>query len=180
MSNGFALFEKTKIMDILKLANDWARAELFSTRFFILFAILFIAASIGFKMLGKTDLAKAYFIPTLVAGVLLLIVGIGLIYSNTTRLNNFEKAHKENPSEFVQSEIDRAVDTVGQFSRVFKVIPLIIIAASLLIMFVDKALWRAIGVTTIAMMICILIIDGLSDGRIKDYHKDLLSQTDKE
>ena len=72
-------------MDVLKLATDWARTEVFSTRFFILFAIGFILASIGFWQLGKTDIAKSYIIPTLVDGILLMIIGTGLFYTNKVR-----------------------------------------------------------------------------------------------
>ena len=45
-------------MEILKLAIEWAKAEVFSSRFFIAFGVLFISASIGFWQLGKTELAK--------------------------------------------------------------------------------------------------------------------------
>ena len=69
-------------MDILKTATDWAKAEIFSSSFFIVFGALFVAVSIGFWQLGKTDLAKAYVIPTLVAGVLLMIIGLGLFFNN--------------------------------------------------------------------------------------------------
>ena len=65
-------------MELLKLATEWAKSEVFSTRFFILFALLFLVGSVGFWQLGKTDLAKAYIIPTLVAGVLLMTIGLGL------------------------------------------------------------------------------------------------------
>lgn len=51
-------------MDILKLATDWAKAEVFSTSFFIVFAVVFLIASLGFWQLGKTDLARAYIFPT--------------------------------------------------------------------------------------------------------------------
>ena len=47
-------------MEILKLATEWAKAEVFSARFFIFFAILFLTASIGFWQLGRTEMAKAY------------------------------------------------------------------------------------------------------------------------
>ena len=73
-------------MELLKLATEWAKAEVFSTRFFILFAIVFLIASVTFWQLGKTDLAKAYIIPTLVAGILLLIIGSGLNYTNIQRV----------------------------------------------------------------------------------------------
>ena len=52
-------------MDILKTAINWAKAELFSTPFFILFGLVFMTASLGFWQLRKTDLTKAYIIPSL-------------------------------------------------------------------------------------------------------------------
>ena len=72
-------------MELLKLAIEWAKSEVFSTRFFIVFAILFLIASVGFWQLGKTDIAKAYIIPTLVAGVLLMTIGLGLFFTNKSR-----------------------------------------------------------------------------------------------
>jgi cytochrome oxidase assembly protein ShyY1 len=64
-------------MELLKLAIDWAKTEIFSSTFFVVFGILFLLASLGFWQFGKTDLAKAYIIPSLVAAVLLLIIGSG-------------------------------------------------------------------------------------------------------
>ena len=161
-------------MEILKLATEWAKAEVFSTRFFILFAILFLIASIGFWQLGKSDLAKAYVIPTLVAGILLLTIGIGLFYTNKSRITAFESAYIENPSAFVNSEFDRIDSTLKEYNTiVFKGIPIIIIAAALLIIFVNSPVWRAISITTIAMMIVILLIDGTAHSRIEVYKKQL-------
>ena len=160
-------------MDILKAATDWAKAELFSTPFFILFGVVFMSASLGFWQLGKTDLAKAYIIPTLVAGVLLLIIGLGLFFTNKSRVSNFETEYKRDASSFVQSEIARVEGTLKEYSTVFKVIPAIIIVAALLIIFVNTPLWRAISITTIAMMIVILLVDGNAYARILDYKKQL-------
>jgi hypothetical protein len=78
-------------MDILKTATDWAKAEVFSIAFFILFGIGFVAAGIGFWQLGKTDLARAYIIPTLVAGALLLIIGFGLFLPISQESHNLKK-----------------------------------------------------------------------------------------
>ena len=68
-------------MDILKTAIEWAKAEVFSATFFILFGVMFVSATVGFWQLGKTDIAKAFVFPTLVAGVLLLTIGLGLFFS---------------------------------------------------------------------------------------------------
>lgn len=160
-------------MELLKIATDWAKAEVFSTRFFIVFAIMFLAASAGFWQLGKTDLARAYIVPLLVAGVLLLTIGLGLFFTNKSRINQFEAAYHSDASAFIASEIARAESTLREYKVVFKVIPLIIVGAALLIFFLNSPTWRAVGITTIAMMIVILWVDGTAHARIESYHEQL-------
>ena len=162
-------------METLKLATEWAKAEVFSTRFFIFFAILFLIASIGFWQLGKTELARAYIIPTLVAGILLLIIGSGLLYTNIQRVGQFEKDYNADAPAFYQSEIDRSESTLKEYTVVFKVIPILIIVAALVILFINTPTWRAIGITTIAMLIVILLVDGTAHSRIETYHEQLLT-----
>jgi len=160
-------------MEILKLATEWAKAEVFSTRFFIFFAILFLIASIGFWQLGKTDLAKAYIIPTLVAGLLLMTIGLGLFYTNKSRITQFEKAFSADAPAFYQSEIERSESTLKEYTVVFKVIPILIIVAALFILFANTPTWRAVSITTIAMLVVILLVDGTAHSRIEAYHKEL-------
>lgn len=161
-------------MDILKSATTWAKSELFSTPFFVFFGFAFILASIGFWQLGKTEIARAYIIPTLVAGLLLSTIGLGLFFTNKARLANFETAYNDNPTEFVKLEIERAEATIKEYKNiVFTAIPLIIIACTIIIMFIDKPIWRASAVTTIAMLTVILLIDGTASARIESYHKEL-------
>ncbi|ALJ05318.1 hypothetical protein APS56_09355 [Pseudalgibacter alginicilyticus] len=161
-------------MDILKTATDWAKAELISIPFFMLFGFVFIVASIGFWHLGKTDIARAYIIPTMVAGLLLMTIGLGLFYTNKSRITRFETAYNIDASAFVASEITRSESTLKEYQTVvFKVIPLIIIVAALLIIFVNKPMWRAISITTIALLIVILLIDGTAHARIETYKNQL-------
>ncbi|KGL58570.1 hypothetical protein [Polaribacter sp. Hel1_85] len=164
-------------MEILKLATEWAKSEVFSTRFFIIFALLFLIASVGFWQLGKTDLAKAYTIPTLVAGLLLMTIGLGLFYTNKTRIVQFEKAYNSDVSLFYQSEIERTESTLKEYNVVFKVIPILIIVAALILLFINIPIWRAISITTIAMLIVILLIDGTAYSRMGVYHKELKLST---
>ncbi|MFL1897467.1 hypothetical protein ACJRPK_17330 [Aquimarina sp. 2-A2] len=162
-------------MELLKLATEWAKAEVFSTRFFILFAILFLIASIGFWQMGKTDLAKAYIIPTLIAGLLLMTIGLGLFYTKKSRITQFENAFNDDASAFFQSEIKRSESTLKEYTIVFKVIPILIIIAASLILFNNTPTWIAISITTIAMLIVILLVDGTAHSRIVNYHNDLIS-----
>jgi hypothetical protein len=161
-------------MEILKTATDWARAEVFSTTFFIIFGVLFVLVSIGFWQLGKTDMAKAYIIPTLVAGTLLMTIGFGLFFTNKARITQFEKAYNKDASAFVESELARAESTLKEYKNVvFTAIPLIIAACALVIIFVNTPIWRASMITAIAMLVVILLIDGTAHARIEAYNKQL-------
>ncbi len=162
-------------MEILKAATDWAKAELVSTPFFVLFGVTFMLASIGFWQFGKTDLAKAYILPTLIAGILLTVIGLGLYFTNKTRLGEFEKAYNKDAVAFVDSELERADATLREYKNiVFTAIPLIMMACALVLLFVKGPSWRASMITTLAMLAVILLVDGLAHGRIKDYHEQLL------
>ncbi|MCB0481052.1 MAG: hypothetical protein KDC83_06440 [Flavobacteriales bacterium] len=162
-------------MEILKTATDWAKAELVSTPFFMLFGVVFVVTSIAFWQLGKTDMARAYIVPTLVAGLMLLTIGIGLFYTNVQRVKQFEIDYNQDATAFVQSEISRAEDTLKEYNTVvFTAIPLIIAACALLLLFFHSPLWKASLITTIAMLVVILLIDGTAQARIAAYHIQLL------
>lgn len=163
-------------MDILKAAIEWAKSEVFSSKFFILFGVLFVIAAIGFWQLGKTEVAKAYIYPSLVAGVLLLAVGCGIFFANKSRVTSFEIAYHQDSTAFIKSEIIRTEKSMNEYQTiVFKVIPFIILTAAMLIVFTDKPLWRAISITTIAMMVVILMVDSNANARIENYHNQLIA-----
>lgn len=163
-------------MDILKASTDWVKSELFSTPFFILFGVMFVMASIGFWQLGKTEMAKAYIIPTLVAGVLLMTIGFGLFFTNKSRLANFPAAYSSDASAFVESELVRAEATLKEYRTiVFTAIPLIIVFCAIGIKFLHTPVWRASLITTIAMLTVILLVDGTSYARMDAYNQQLMS-----
>lgn len=162
-------------MDVLKVATDWAKAELFSTPFFILFGLFFMAASLGFWQLGKTEMAKAYIIPTLVAGALLTIIGLGLFFTNKSRVKQFEIAYNKYVLAFTASELERTEATLKEYKTiVFTAIPFIIAACALVLFFVNAPIWRASMITTMAMLVVILLIDGLAHARMEAYNNQLI------
>ena len=162
-------------MDILKTSTDWVKSEIFSTPFFILFGLIFVVSSFGFWKLGKTEIASAYIIPTLIAGLLLIIIGSGLLYTNIQRVRQFKKDHSINANAFLESEITRCEATINEYNTiVFKVIPVLLILAASMILFINTPSWRSICITIIATLTVILLIDGTAYGRISSYHKKLL------
>lgn len=162
-------------MDILKTATEWAKAEIFSSTFFIIAGVLFVSASIGFWQLGKTDLAKAFIVPTLVAGAFLLAAGFGLFFTNKSRIADFATAYNSDALAFVKSEIVRADKVLNEYKTIaFKVFPMIVIAAALLLIFIDTPTWRAISITIIATMVIIFFVDSNANERHKAFKKQLV------
>lgn len=166
-------------MEILNTATDWAKDESFSSTFFLIFGLIFLLASLGFYQLGETKIANAFIIPTLVAGVLLVILGGGLVYANQVRIGEFPIAFQADAMAFVTSEFDR-IEKIGQgYERIiYLFIPLIIIACAALLIFVDGPIWRASLITTIAFMIIIAIVDSNAAAR-GDIYLDALAEAKK-
>ncbi len=162
-------------MDILKLSTDWAKAEVFSAKISLLLSLLFFLAAIGFWQLGKTVMAKAFVWPMLVAGILILAVAVGLYFANQPRITQFETAYHTDAKAFIQTEIQRTAKSQNDLALVFKVLPFIIIVAALLIIFINTPLWRAIAITTIALMTVLMFIDSNTGARNTGYHQQLLT-----
>lgn len=161
-------------MDIVKTATDWTRAEMLSSAFFILFGLSFLMASLGFWQMGKTDMARAYVVPMLVAGTLILIIGLGLFFPSQARLASFPEAYATDATGFIGEEIARADRVLNEYRiAVFRVIPLIIAACALAIPFFDAPIWRTSLITTIAMMAVILVIDTNANARLEGYREQL-------
>jgi len=161
-------------MDIIKFATEWAKAEVFSARFFIFFALLLLAGSAGFWQLGKTEIARSFIVPALVTGILLLAVGVGIFYANKSRITSFQEAYEKDAAAFVQSEIQRTDKSLGEYRTiVFKVIPMIIVVAALLIVFFQNPTVRAASILTIGMMVVILLVDSNANARLQEYRAEL-------
>ena len=166
-------------MDILKTALDWTKAEMFSSTFFALFGVAALLASYCFWQFGKTDTAKAYIIPLLVVGGLLVILGVGLVISNQIRLSNFPVSFEADSAAFLASEIARADKTVnGYETAIYRALPLIALISAGLLLFVRTPIWQASLVATLAMMAIILLIDTNAHTRMVDY-KDQLQQLEQ-
>ncbi|MEL6721027.1 MAG: hypothetical protein AAFO82_00415 [Bacteroidota bacterium] len=161
-------------MNIVKAASDWAKAEIFSAQIFIFCGVLFLLGSTAFWQLGKTVLTNALIFPVLVAGVLLLAAGLGFYFSNKTRLSNFESDFKANPATFIESEIERTEKTIDSYENVaFKVFPAIIVLAVLLLIFIDRPIWRAINIVIIGFFVVTILLDSKAHSSIKVYREQL-------
>ena len=163
-------------MDVVKTAGDWARTETLASALFVLFGATFLAASLGFWQIGKMDVAHGYVVPMLVAGVLLLALGVGLVVSNGGRISAFEAAYAASTSDAVGAEIARADEMLAGYRiAVFRAFPMIIAVCAVLVPFLAGPLWRASLVTAIAMLAVIMLVDTGAIARLEAYREQLAS-----
>ncbi|SIO00198.1 hypothetical protein [Vannielia litorea] len=163
-------------MDILRASAGWARAELLSNGVFVLFGILFLMASLGLWHIGKTETARAFVIPALVAGVLLLILGGGLLLGTWKSLAGFDAAHTRDAPAFVASEIARVDRTMAQYAvAAFKGMPLLILACAALIVILQGPVWRASLITAIALLVVVMAVDSTAHARLAAFKERLLA-----
>lgn len=163
-------------MDIIKLSTDWAKAEVFSAKMVGLLSLVVIVTAVGFYYWGKTAYAKAFVIPMMVAGLFLVATSAGLYWANQPRIAQFEKEYKENPTEFVQKEIQRTTKSDNDLKLVFKVLPLIAIVGALLVYFLPMPVWRAIGIVLILLSALLMLIDANTSARNAEYRENLLNK----
>lgn len=161
-------------MEIITAATNWAKAEITSSIFFMLFGVLYLAVSIGIKQMGTTALSKALFIPMLVAGGLLVIAGISFYFSNKSKLTNFESEFKADPTAMIEAEISITTKTIKTYENVaLKVFPAIIGIAILIAIFVSNPIVRAICIAVIAFLSVLVLLDSQALKRMKTYHQQL-------
>ena len=171
------LYYKFIVMDILKLSTDWAKAELFSARIVWLFSIIVLLSAAGFAYWGKTTMARAFVIPFVVAGVLLIAVGIGLYAANKPRITQFEKGYQMDATGFVKKEIERTTKSAGDFNLVFKILPAISIVAAVFLMLFSSPNWRAISIAVILTAVFLMAVDSNTSARNAAYREQLFKST---
>ena len=165
-------------MEILKISIDWARAELLSNSLFALFGAMFLVASLLFWWRGEIEVAKVFVGPMMIAGVLMLILSGGLLYGTWKSLTGFSTAFADDNARFIGLEVQRIDRTMSQYgTAVFNVIPLLIAATAILIVFVNSPGWRAALITVIIFLGLIMLIDSNANARLERYKADLVSAT---
>ena len=162
-------------MDIIKTSTDWARAELFSAKIIWLFSVIIILAAAAFGYWGRTQTAKAFVIPLIVAGIFLISVGIGLYWANKPRIEQFEEEFSTNPKEFVLKEIQRTTKSQKELALVFKILPAIIIVAALFLIFFPAPYCRTICISVILTAAFLMVVDSNTDARNSAYRLQLLN-----
>ena len=162
-------------MDILEASTDWARAELLSNGLFLLFGTMFVVGGLCLSRQGGTEMARAFVVPTLVAGVLLVILGGGLLFGTWKHLSGFDAAIARDAAGFVAAETARVEATMAQYATaVFSVMPVMTAVFALMIVVLHGPGWRAALITAIVFLGVVMLVDSTARARLAAYKDRLL------
>ncbi|UWQ20146.1 hypothetical protein [Jannaschia sp. W003] len=161
-------------LDVVRTAADWARAEMLSSAVFALAGAAFLLAAFGFWQVGRTEMARAYVVPMIVAGALLLVLGVGLVLSGRARLAGFPAAHAADAASAIAAEIALAHRALNSYRvAVFRVFPVVVAVCALLIPLLSGPNWRASLVTAIAAVVVAMLVDTNANARLETYRAQL-------
>lgn len=160
-------------MDLLKLSTDWAKSEVFSAKMVWICGVLLFTAALGFWYFGKTDMAKAFVVPMIVSALLVAVIGGGLFYANKPRIQRFKQAYEADARMFAQQELKRTEQSAKELALVFRVLPLVLIASGLLILFLPSPFGRSIGISLALFTAFLMLLDSNTAARNTIYHEQL-------
>ena len=163
-------------MDILKIATDWAKIELISNAVFVLASIIFLSVSFALQTYARESHFSTYSLPFLIAAILLLILGAGLLFStwhNSTNLQ-FQFQFQQDRALFIQDELTRAEKTISQYKlAVYMIFPALgLISFCVLLVFQNDQV-RASALTSVIVLLILIIVDTAAKERLVKYTKDL-------
>ena len=159
-------------MDILKIATDWAKIELISNSVFVLASIIFLSVSFFLQICARESHFSTYSLPFLIAAILLLILGAGLLFSTWQHSTNLE--FQPDKALFIQAELTRAEKTISQYKLALYVIfpALGLISFCVLFVFQNDQV-RASAITSVIVLLILIIVDTAAKERLVKYTKDL-------
>lgn len=160
-------------MEIIQHTTHWIKGELFEGKLVLLFGTVTLLSAILFYKFGTTPNAKAMLFPLLVAGLMFIGIGGGMLYSNPKRLAEFPKVYQENPKAFVKAEKERVEAFVKWYPTTRYVFAVLGVLGIVLFLFWDKPIGRAIGIALLLMTVATFVVDHFSEERATIYYKHL-------
>ena len=120
-------------------------------------------------------MARAYIVPLLVTGLLLVTLGIGLILPNYLRLSSFPDAFETDEGIFIADELARVDKTMkGYNNALFVIFPAIIIGCAFILMIMRTPIWQASAISIITMIAFLFVIDSNANARLGAYKAELI------
>ena len=162
-------------MNLLEHSIQWCRGEILEGKIITVVGALLLASCFLFRFVGTTAHTKAMFLPFLVASLLLLGLGIGLIVQTGKYKEPFAIAHAEDPAAFAESEKARTEKFIANYMPTRLGAGVTLLAGFLLYTLLSGPTWKASGLALVFLAFAVLVIDHFSEERAREYQKHIYS-----
>lgn len=163
-------------MEFIEHTLNWIRGEIFEAKLILLFGIITLLVAFLFWKTGMTPNAKAMLFPLLIVGIMFIVSGSSMLYSNPKRAVEFSKSFNEDPIELVQAEKKRVENFMTWYPQIRYVAAGLGVLGILIFLFWATPIGRAIGVALLVVTISTFVIDHFSEERANIYYKQINKQ----
>ncbi len=157
---------------------NWYNGEIFEAKFILGFGFVLVLISVLFHFLGNTPASKAIVIPFLTLGIIIVLMSVYGIYSNSTKMQALQAQHDKNPIQFQQDEIKRVEGFQYLYPMSIGISLVSFLVALGLLYFVKNIHWQAIAITLIFFGASFAVIDYFSKERASIYYEKLAKKID--
>ncbi len=160
-------------MSFIDYTVNWCRGEIFEGWAIVTAGFVLLAATLGFRKLGTTELAKAIVIPILVVTLLTLALGGYLVVQNKIRIPAFQEEYRQDPAAFQEKELKRVDGFVSFYKYTFSAAAVIMIAAVGLFFLGRTPLLKSIALAMMVFSFLLFIVDHFSRERALEYRENI-------
>ena len=165
--------------DFIQHTLAWCKGEIFEGKMLLLYGVGIIIAAIFFWKVGTTPYAKSLFIPFLIVGALVGIVGTTLITSNLKHIPKFQTEFAENADKFVKEEKKRTDIFISWYPKTMWILVVIAVIGLVSYAMTASPLPTAISLACILMCFSFLMVDHFSKERAAVYASHISSELNK-
>lgn len=157
---------------------NWYNGEIFEAKFILGFGFFLILIAALFYFTGDTPASKAIVIPFLILGIIIVLISVYGIHSNSTKLQTLQAQYDKNPIQFQQDEIKRVEGFQYLYPLSIGISLMSFLVALGLLYLVKNIHWQAIAITLIFFGASFAVIDYFSKERAAIYYEKLATKID--
>lgn len=161
-------------MNILEHSIAWAKGEQFEGMCIALGGVITLVVSFFLWKYGTTPNAKSFVVPSLVLGVLFILMGIAMINSNGKRPAEFQQAYESNGSQFLLDEKQRVEDFQILYPISLAISAICFMITLIAFVWSTNATFHAISIALAVFGVALIIIDYFSKERAAIYYQHIL------
>ncbi len=163
-------------MTILEHSIAWAKGEQFEGMCIAIGGVITMVVAFLFWKYGTTPNAKALVVPSLVLGVLFVLMGIAMINSNGKRPAEFQQAYESDHAQFLLDEKKRVEEFQILYPISLGVSATFFLITLIAFVWSKNPTFHAIGIALAVFGIALIVIDYFSKERAAIYYELILQQ----